>query len=116
VNWAIQTCARGTFSIFVNGSQVYSKNALGIAGSGTDFINVPFNSTITLQGEALDTTGTGGCAIYDTSAINMTPQFGGANGVGIVRVSDGTPSTFSYNYTKTCPNTVITLDYVPNPI
>ena len=54
--------------------------------------------------------------IYDTSAINMTPSFGGANGVSIVRVSDGTPNNFSYNYTKTCPTTVITLDYVPNPI
>jgi len=46
----------------------------------------------------------------------MTPTFGGANGVGIVRVSDGTPNTFTYTFTKTCPTTVITLDYTPNPI
>jgi hypothetical protein len=116
INWAIQTCARGTFSILVNGSSVYIKNALGIAGSGSDTITVPYGSTITLNGSALNISGGGCVGIYDTSAINMTPSFGGANGVGIVRVSDGTPNNFSYSYTKTCPTTVITLDYVPNPI
>lgn len=116
INWAIQTCARGTFSILVNGSSVYIKNALGIAGSGSDTITVPYGSTITLNGSALNVSGGGCVGIYDTSAINMTPSFGGANGVGIVRVSDGTPNNFSYSYTKTCPTTVITLDYVPNPI
>jgi hypothetical protein len=116
INWAIQTCARGTFSILVNGSSVYTKNALGIAGSGSDTITVPYGSTITLNGSAINVSGGGCVGIYDTSAINMTPSFGGANGVGIVRVSDGTPNNFSYSYTKTCPTTVITLDYVPNPI
>jgi hypothetical protein len=116
INWAIQTCARGTFEILVNGGSVYTKNALGIAGSGTDTISVPYNSTITLNGSAINVAGGSCVGIYDTSAINMTPTSGGANGVTIVRVSDGTPNTFSYSYTKTCPNTVITLDYVPNPI
>jgi hypothetical protein len=116
INWAIQTCARGTFSILVNGSTVYTKNALGILGSGTDTITVPYNSTITLNGSAINVAGASCVSIYDTSAINMTPVGGGANGVGIVRVSDGTPNNFSYSYTKTCPTTVITLDYVPNPI
>jgi hypothetical protein len=116
INWGILTCARGTFSILVNGSSVYIKNALGIAGSGSDTITVPYGSTITLDGSATNVSGGGCVGIYDTSSINMTPSFGGANGVSIVRISDGTPNSFSYSYTKTCPTTVITLDYVPNPI
>ena len=73
---------------------------MGIAGSGTDTISVPYNSTITLNGSAINVAGGSCVGIYDTSAINMTPVGGGANGVGIVRVSDGTPNNFSYSYTK----------------
>ena len=89
---------------------------MAVAGSGSDTITVPYGATITLNGSALAVSSPSCTSIYDTSAINMTPQFGGANGVGIVRVSNGSPNTFSYSYTKTCPTTVITLDYVPNPI
>jgi len=116
VNWDIIECARGTFAIAVNGNVVYNRNAIGIAGSGTDNVTVPFGASITLSGSALNVSGGACVAIYDTSAINMTPTGGGANGVGIVRVSDGTPNTFSYTFSKTCSTTTVTLDYVPNPI
>ena len=43
----------------------------------------------------------------------MIPVNGGANGVKIVRYSeDSVQPSFTYSYTKTCPTTVITLDYV----
>lgn len=116
VNWTIQNCARGTFNIQVNGSTVYSKNALAIAGSGSDTITVPFGSTITLNGSA-SYIASGSCPIGQQSAISMTPVNGGANGVNITRYSDtSTPPTFTYSYTKTCPTTVITLDYVTEPL
>jgi hypothetical protein len=116
INWAIQTCARGTFSILVNGSSVYTKNALAIAGSGSDTITVPYGSTITLNGSA-SYIASGGCPIGQQSAISMTPVNGGANGVTIVRYSeDSVPPSFTYSYTKTCPTTVITLDYVTEPL
>lgn len=115
INWTIQTCARGTFQILVNGSPVYSKNAVAVSGSGSDTITVPYGSTITLNGNATYIA-SGPCPIGQQSAISMTPVNGGANGVNITRYSDGTPTNFSYSYTKTCPTTVITLDYVTEPI
>jgi len=59
----------------------------------------------------------GSCPIGQQSAISMTPVNGGANGVNITKLSDtSVPPTFTYSYTKTCPTTVITLDYVTEPL
>jgi hypothetical protein len=116
IDWSIMTCSRGTFNIYVNGSNVYSKNALAIAGSGVDTITVPYGATINLQGSA-QYIASGPCPIGYESSISMTPVGGGANGVTIVKRSEtDDPPTFSYTYTKTCPTTTIYLVYETQPI
>jgi hypothetical protein len=115
VNWDIQTCARGTFKIYVNGSEVYSKNALAIAGSGSNTITVPFGSTINIQGTATYIA-SGGCSLTEQSATQATVVGGGGDGLAKTCFSDTLPNSFSYTYTKTCPTSTITLAFVTEPV
>jgi hypothetical protein len=115
IDWSIQTCARGTFRIYVNGSQVYSKNAVAVAGSGVDTITVPYGSTINIQGTATYI-GSVSCPLTQQSATAATVVGGGGDGATKVCFSDTLPNTFSYTYTKTCPTSTIYLEYVTEPL
>ena len=115
INWAIQSCARGTFNITSGGSTLYAKNATGVAGSGSDTITVPYNATIQINATA-SYQATGGCTSTQQSATQATVTNGGGDGVTRTCYSDTTPVSFTYSYSKTCPTSVITLDYVTEPL